>query len=161
MAKNSDFLRQAYSCVIFGLNFMINNLDNPTLLEGALKRVDAYGKWYVDYMSEDRQIQVSFVCKSTLNFIQFPANFNEFCCWQETIRIFLKVLEEEMGNKLTEEAKEAWAKGMKFAFGFLGTGKGTKASGKSALNNDAVERVRKSWELIKDNINIAQNCMIK
>jgi len=99
--------------------------------------------------------------KLIFNFILFHINLNEFYCWQETIRIFLMVLEEEMGNKLTEEAKEAWAKGMKFAFGFLGTGKGTKASGKSALNKDTVERVRKSWELIKDNINIAQNCMIK
>ena len=33
---------------------MINNLDNPALLENALRRVDKYGKWYVDYMSNDR-----------------------------------------------------------------------------------------------------------
>ena len=37
---------------------MINNLDNPALLENALRRVDKYGKWYVDYMSQERQIGV-------------------------------------------------------------------------------------------------------
>jgi len=33
-------------------------LDNPSLLKDMLGRVDTYGKWYVDFMTKERQMQV-------------------------------------------------------------------------------------------------------
>ena len=59
LPKNLAFQKQARSCVVFGLNFIVANLDNPTLLREMLGRVDTFGKWYVDYMSQDRQMKVN------------------------------------------------------------------------------------------------------
>ena len=53
------FKQQAFSCMVFGLNFIVNNLDNPKLLAAQLQRVENYNKWYVNYMTEDRQLAVS------------------------------------------------------------------------------------------------------
>jgi hypothetical protein len=58
LPNNAAFLKQARSCVSFGLNFIVANLDNPSLLKDMLGRVDAYGKWYVDYMTKERQMKV-------------------------------------------------------------------------------------------------------
>jgi len=135
LPNNADLRKQAYSCVVFGLNFMINNLDNPALLEAALRRVDAYGKWYVEYMSQERQIG-------------------------ETIRIFLQVLEEELGDKLSAEAKAAWQKGITYAFSFMGS-TGKTATGKSILSAEELKLVRSSWPKISGTLNVAENALIK
>jgi len=58
LPSNPAFIKQARSCVSFGLNFMVANADNPSLLKDMLGRVDAYGKWYVDYMTKERQMKV-------------------------------------------------------------------------------------------------------
>ena len=58
LPTNAAFLKQARSCVSFGLNFIVANLDNPVLLKDMLGRVDSFGKWYVDYMTRERQMKV-------------------------------------------------------------------------------------------------------
>jgi len=137
LPSNAAFVKQARSCVSFGLNFMVANADNPSLLKDMLGRVDAFGKWYVDYMTRERQMK-------------------------ETVRIFMIVLEEEMGGRLSPAAKAAWNRFMTISFvEMMGDIPTIAASGKSALSATDIALVRASYGAIADNTNIPPKVFLK
>jgi hypothetical protein len=75
----------------------------------------------------------------------------------------MKVLEEEMGGRLSSEAKSAWNRIMTIAFvEMMATGKPIEASGKSALSPKDVQIVRQSYETkIRDNARIPPKVFLK
>lgn len=85
-----------------------------------------------------------------------------FYAWQETIRIFSQVIDQELGSSLSSQAKAAFTKALTFAFSFLGTAKSTPASGTSVLSADELSLVRSTYDSsIKGNVKLAENCMLK
>merc|ERR1712116_99760 len=83
------FVTLSETYVVLAMNEMIDNLDNAGVLSKLLECL--HPEWYVDYVSIERQNK-------------------------ETLRIFYKVLEEQMGGELSAETKAAWVKGMDYAF---------------------------------------------
>ena len=75
----------------------------------------------------------------------------------------MQVLEEEMGGRLSADAKSAWNRAMTMAFvEMMATGKAVNASGKSALTAQDIELVRQSYEnKIRDNPNIPPKTFLK
>ncbi len=79
------------------------------------------------------------------------------------MRIFIQVLEEEMGGRLSADAKSAWNRVMTIAFvEMMATGKAVNSSGKSALTTRDIELVRQSYEnKISNNPNIPPKVFLK
>jgi hypothetical protein len=75
----------------------------------------------------------------------------------------MKVLEEEMGGRLSSEAKSAWNRIMTIAFvEMMATGKPIEPSGKSVLSPNDIQLVRQSYETkIRDNVNIPPKTFLK
>merc|ERR1712179_338057 len=92
LPNNAYFVQLSETYVVLATNEIVDNLDNAGVLSKLLECL--HPEWYVDYVSIDRQ--------------------ND-----ETLRIWYKVLEERMGNELSQETKDAWRKGMNYAFTFL------------------------------------------
>lgn len=82
---------------------------------------------------------------------------------KETVRIFIQVLEEEMGGRLSADAKSAWNRAMTLSFvELMATGKSVNASGKSVLTSDDIKLVRQSYETkIRNNANIPPKVFLK
>lgn len=81
---------------------------------------------------------------------------------QETVRIFIKVLEEEMGARLSSAAKAAWNKAMTIAFvEMMGDIPTVPVSGKSALSASDIALVRASYGAVADNANIPPKVFLK
>ena len=82
---------------------------------------------------------------------------------QETVRIFIQVLEEEMGGRLSADAKSAWNRAMTLSFvELMATSKSVNASGKSVLTSDDIKLVRQSYETkIRNNANIPPKVFLK
>jgi len=139
LQNNADFQQQAYVYMLLATNFIVKNLDNPEYLEKHFRRLDNYwgSKWYVTYVDEQRQLD-------------------------ETVRIFSRVIDQELGGTLSAQAKAAFSKALKYAFSFLGTAQSTGASGTSVLSADELSLVRSTYNsLIKGNVKLAENCMLK
>ena len=82
------------------------------------------------------------------------------CFVQETIKIFLSVLEQNIGQPLTAETKHAWRKGLGYILSFVGSLDRLK-SGNSVLSVEELRLVRDSWPLISADLRVAENCLIK
>jgi len=136
LPSNDAFIKQARSCVSFGLNFIVANLDNPSLLKDMLGRVDTYGKWYVDFMTKERQMQT-------------------------TVEIFINVLSKEMGNRLSSAAKAAWTRAMTLVFVEMMSGKVIEVSGESAITDADISRIRKSYPAIAASSTIPPKVFLK
>ena len=82
---------------------------------------------------------------------------------QETVRIFIQVLEEEMGGRLSADAKSAWNRAMTLSFvELMATSKSVNASGKSVLTSYDIKLVRQSYETeIRNNANIPPKVFLK
>lgn len=87
----------------------------------------------------------------------------KFYVVQETVRIFIKVLEEEMGDRLSSEAKSAWNRIMTIALiEMMATGKPIEYSGKSILSPKDIQLVRQSYETkVRDNAQIPPKVFLK
>ena len=59
LKSSADFNQQAYANMLLALNFIVDNLDNPSLLSAHLQRLSNYNNWHVDYVDEQRQLAVS------------------------------------------------------------------------------------------------------
>ena len=72
------------------------------------------------------------------------------------------MIDQELGGTLSAQAKAAFNKALKYAFSFLGTAQSTGASGTSVLSADELSLVRSTYNsLIKGNVKLAENCMLK
>ena len=81
---------------------------------------------------------------------------------KETVRIFMIVLEEEMGGRLSPAAKAAWNRFMTISFvEMMGDIPTIAASGKSALSAADIALVRASYGAIADNTNIPPKVFLK
>lgn len=81
---------------------------------------------------------------------------------QETIRIYCQVIDQELGDSLSSQAKAAFRKALQFSFGFLGTAKSKGASGKSVLSAGELAVIRSTYDsFIKGNVKLTENCMMK
>merc|ERR1712116_76982 len=127
------FVTLGETYVVLAMNEMIDNLDNAGVLSKLLECL--HPEWYVDYVSIDRQ--------------------ND-----ETLRIWYKVLEEQMGNELSQETKDAWRKGMNYAFTFLKM-RPSQSHINSALSVKDVQLVRKFYAAHRDNIAIVNKALLK
>ena len=79
---------------------------------------------------------------------------------QETLRIFYKVLEEQMGGELSAETKAAWVKGMDYAFTFLKM-RPSQTHLNSQLSVDDITLVRKFHAAHRHNPAIATRALMK
>lgn len=79
---------------------------------------------------------------------------------QETLRIFYKVLEEQMGDQLSEKTKAAWVKGMNYAFTFLKMKPGHTNVNSFLASNDIV-LVRKFYAANRNNMAIVTKALMK
>lgn len=134
LKSSADFNQQAYANMLLALNFIVDNLDNPSLLSAHLQRLSNYNNWHVDYVDEQRQLA-------------------------ETVRIFSSVISEQLGSQLPAEAQAAWSKGLSYALSFMGRASSTAASGKSALSAAELSAVRSAFNQI--DLEFVENCMIK
>merc|ERR1711973_654283 len=126
LPNNAYFVQLSETYVVLATNEIVDNLDNAGVLSKLLECL--HPEWYVDYVSIDRQ--------------------ND-----ETLRIWYKVLEEQMGNELSQETKDAWRKGMNYAFTFLKM-RPSQSHINSALSVKDVQLVRKFYAAHRDNIAI-------
>lgn len=62
-----DLLTRFRPRVHHALNFIINNLDSPALLEAALPRLNAMYKMYVDYVTPQQQNKVNWIASCSLS----------------------------------------------------------------------------------------------
>jgi len=138
LKNNAQFQQQAYANILLATDFIVNNLDNVGHLENHFRRLDNYwgSKWYVTYVDEQRQLD-------------------------ETIRIFGRVINLELGNALSTTVKAAFRKALKYSFRFLGTAQSKGVSGKSVLSTNELAVIRSTYELMKGNVKLAENCMMK
>merc|ERR1711973_767333 len=127
------FVQLSETYVVLATNEIVDNLDNAGVLSKLLESL--HPEWYVDYVSIDRQ--------------------ND-----ETLRIWYKVLEEQMGNELSQETKDAWRKGMNYAFTFLKM-RPSQSHINSALSVKDVQLVRKFYAAHRDNIAIVNKALLK
>jgi len=134
LAKNAAFKQRAFSYCAIALNFIVTNLDNPEKLSSHLQRIDKDG-FYVDYIDRPRQLE-------------------------ETVRIMIEVFADVLGDKISTAALAAWKKSLSYAFSFMG-GEIAKVSGSSALSAEELAAVRSAHALFKDNVQVAENCLIK
>ena len=58
LATNMMVLNRFRPRVQHAMNFIINNMDTPELLQAALPRLNAQYKMYVDYVSPEQQNKV-------------------------------------------------------------------------------------------------------
>merc|ERR1711973_32690 len=133
LPTNPFFVQLSETYVVLAMNEIIDNLDNAGVLSKLLECL--HPEWYVDYVSIDRQ--------------------ND-----ETLRIWYKVLEEQMGNELSQETKDAWRKGMNYAFTFLKM-RPSQPHINSALSVKGVQLVRKFYAAHRDNIAIVNKALLK
>ena len=63
------------------------------------------------------------------------------------------VLEEEMGNRMSSEAKAAWSTGMKYVFAAM--------MGQPSLSASDITLVRQSYAAIHENSNIAPKVFLR
>merc|ERR1712137_1100905 len=127
------FVQLSETYVVLAMNEIIDNLDNAGVLSKLLECL--HPEWYVTYVPIDAQ--------------------ND-----ETLRIWYKVLEEQMGNKLSQETKDAWRKGMNYAFTFLKM-RPSQSHINSALSVKDVQLVRKFYAAHRDNIAIVNKALLK
>ena len=75
----------------------------------------------------------------------------------------MQVLEEEMGGRLSADAKSAWNRAMTLTFvEMMATGNAVLSSGKSALTPRDIQLVRQSYEnKIRNNNKIPSKVFIK
>lgn len=71
----------------------------------------------------------------------------------------MKILDEELGSRLTPETRAAWIKCLNYGFSLLLDDIVETSS--SVLSAGHVALVRKSWAAIKDNVNIPARGLIK
>ena len=83
------------------------------------------------------------------------------CILQETVRITVNVLGDVLGARLSADAKAAWGKALTYAFSFMGTDKATAASGTSVLSAGELAAARAAWNLMKDNVKVAERTLVK
>jgi len=133
LPNNAYFVQLSETYVVLATNEIVDNLDNAGVLSKLLECL--HPEWYVDYVSIDRQ--------------------ND-----ETLRIWYKVLEEQMGNELSQETKDAWRKGMNYAFTFLKM-RPSQSHINSALSVKDVQLVRKFYAAHRDNIAIVNKALLK
>merc|ERR1711928_22055 len=127
------FVTLSETYVVLAMNEMIDNLDNAGVLSKLLECL--HPEWYVDYVSIERQNK-------------------------ETLRIFYKVLEEQMGGELSAETKAAWVKGMDYAFTFLKM-RPSQTHLNSQLSVDDITLVRKFHAAHRHNPAIATKALMK
>jgi len=127
------FVTLSETYVVLAMNEMIDNLDNAGVLSKLLECL--HPEWYVDYVSIERQNK-------------------------ETLRIFYKVLEEQMGGELSAETKAAWVKGMDYAFTFLKM-RPSQTHLNSQLSVDDITLVRKFHAAHRHNPAIATRALMK
>lgn len=133
MPANDYFVKLTQTYIPMGMQEMVDNLDNSAVLSVLLECL--HPEWYVDYVSVDRQNR-------------------------ETLRIFFKVLEENMGDQLSESTKAAWTKGMTYATSFMKM-RPSHTNENSVLSANDVALVRKFHAASRDNLAIATTALIK
>jgi len=133
LPSNAFFVQLTETYVVFALNEITDNLDNSGVLSNLLQCL--HPEWYVDYVSIDRQNK-------------------------ETLRIFYKVLEEQMGDQLSEKTKAAWVKGMNYAFTFLKMKPGHTNVNSFLASNDIV-LVRQFYAANRNNMAIVTKALMK
>ena len=69
------------------------------------------------------------------------------------MRIFLVVLEQEMGSRLSSQAKAAWSRGLKYVFSSMMT--------QPSLSASDISLVRQSYASIQENSNIAPKIFLR
>jgi hypothetical protein len=80
---------------------------------------------------------------------------------QETVRITVNVLGDVLGARLSADAKAAWGKALTYAFSFMGTDKAAASSGTSVLSAGELAAARSAWNLMKDNVKVAERTLVK
>jgi len=133
MPSNKFFVQLTETYVVMAMQEIIDNLDNAGVLTDLLQCLNS--NWYVDYVSLDRQNR-------------------------ETLRIFYKVLESEMGDQLSEKTKAAWVKGMDYAFTFLKMRPG-QTNVNSALATNDIALVRNFYTANRNNMAIVTKALMK
>jgi len=133
LPSNAFFVQLTETYVVFALNEITDNLDNSGVLSNLLQCL--HPEWYVDFVPIDQQNK-------------------------ETLRIFYKVLEEQMGDQLSEKTKAAWVKGMNYAFTFLKMKPGHTNVNSFLASNDIV-LVRQFYAANRNNMAIVTKALMK
>jgi len=133
MPSNTFFVQLTETYVVMAMQEIIDNLDNAGVLTDLLQCLNS--NWYVEYVSVDAQNK-------------------------ETLRIFYKVLESEMGDQLSEKTKAAWVKGMDYAFTFLKMRPG-QTNVNSALATNDIALVRNFYTANRNNMAIVTKALMK
>lgn len=113
LEDNAEFIALGNQ-LMMGFEFMVNNLGEPQVLRRVLA-MRPFEEYFVPGLTIEQQLEVPFKTKTSMIKLFLLTDSCDLCWTQDTSRVIIEALDEELGARFTPFTRNVWKKALNFA----------------------------------------------